>query len=83
MLLNQESEKTIAMFKVHGWHIMLSWSDFPEYGKKEKKWQWEVNFTKEMCTGRYDNHESGYSEDINEAVRIAAENIKLGKRLRK
>lgn len=42
---------------------------------------WETDFTRKLVDGRWDNHECGYSEDLNESIDIAYNNIKTGKRL--
>jgi hypothetical protein len=50
------------------------------YGHNDRL-EWETDFTRKMANGRWDNHEFGCSEDLNESIDIAYDNVKTGKRL--
>lgn len=70
------------------WQFDLVYTDMYTYGSKKyqkiKGMRWEADFTKRLKGGLWDNHESGVSkDDPNEAIKLAYDNIKTGKRLKK
>lgn len=84
--INEHSQALINELISQGWQFMLVWSDFRRIGEKgnHPTWYWEADFTKQIEGDGYDNHESGFhNNDPNEAIKVAYQNIKNGKRLKK
>lgn len=63
-----------------GWEMLIHWGDHTSWTDVPSP-SWEVDFTRRKENGLYDNHESGYSNNINEAISVAYNNIRNGIRL--
>lgn len=72
-MLNKESTRKIEQMISDGWQVYLGFGD-------DGVLIWECDFTRKLPRGGYDNHLPGGSEDINEAVNQAYQNILDGKR---
>ena len=86
-MISEDNEKKINELIKKGWEFMLIWtsSDFTCEKKthyKDGEFHWEADFSKKKKKG-WDNHESGYSKDVNECIAMAYDNIKKHKRLKK
>lgn len=79
--INQNSKDQINELIGLGWEFMLCYGEYHSYCDIEGSC-WEADFTKKMINGKWDNHESGYSIIVDEAINKAYYNIKNGNRLK-
>ncbi len=80
--INQNSQNQINELIGLGWEFMLHYGKHDTYCKIKTN-SWEADFTKRKDDGLWDNHESGYSLMVDEAINIAYNNIKNEVRLNK
>ena len=73
-MIGKEQAEKIQELTQSGWECSMV------YGHNDRL-EWETDFTRKMANGRWDNHEFGCSEDLNESIDIAYDNVKTGKRL--
>jgi len=65
-----------------GWEFTLHYGDHKTYCDIQEP-SWEADFTKRKNNGLWDNHECGYGNSPDDAIRKAHNNIKNGVRLKK
>lgn len=91
-MISKENEKEINKLIKKGWEFMIIWTsdDFinkdldKKYSYNANEFHWEVDFTKRKRNGLWDNHKPGHSSnDLNEAIAMAIDNVKNHKRLGK
>lgn len=80
--LSLESMSKISKLISEGWEVSIHWGEHTSWTNVPSP-NWEVDFTRQRPDGRWDNHMSGYSVDVNEAVTIAYTNIRNGVKLKK
>lgn len=66
----------------NGWEFTLHYGDHKTYCKIQEP-SWEADFTRKKDNGLWDNHECGYDNSPDGAIRKAYNNIKNGVRLNK
>jgi hypothetical protein len=79
--LSEHSNKLINELLGEGWEMMMHYGIHSSFCHIKEPC-WEVDFTRKLDNGLWDNHEDGYSLDVNEAVQIAYDNIRGGKKLK-
>ena len=80
-ILNDTSNAIIKELISQGWDFMLHYGHHELESKIIKGLSWEADFTRKMENGLWDNHECGYALSPNDAVNMAYNNIKTGKKL--
>ena len=66
----------------NGWEFSLHYGDHKTYCDIQEP-SWEADFTRKMDNGLWNNHESGYDNSPDGAIRKAYNNIKNGVKLNK
>ena len=82
--ISKESQNKVEELINDGWDFFIHFGDnydMDECDIKEKCF--EVDFTRQLEDGGYDNHVDGYDINPNIAIAIAYNNIKSGNRYRK
>ena len=78
------TENLVKKLIADNWQFMLVYAPVVHSSTELPEWCWEADFTKQLLSGVYDNHESGFhSTDPNEAIKEAYQNVKDGKRLKR
>lgn len=79
MNISIESCTKILELTKQGWDFSLIWGTFPLVDDDDTETNtsrcWEADFCIKKEDGFWDNYKSGYSEDVNEAIDIAYNNI--------